>query len=204
MSGWDFDSNINGNSVKAEFTKFPAGITHIRVISDEPYVRWTHYLPSHKRSVNCPGKGCPICEIRHQQKVNGEPYTYAMSRRLAMNVINRETGKIEIMEQGIGFFQDLRDIMTDLALDGKSLLDVDIKVRRRGTGKDDTSYRLDVEKEYPLSDEDKKLMENAVDIQKYFTPHDPELILRIVQGEDWNNVFAMNKENEVEEEITVH
>ncbi len=203
MSGWDFDSGKSGNSMKAEFTKFPVGITRIRVIDGEPFERWSHYMPSLKRSVNCPGRECPICEIRRQQRANKQPYTYDGGRRLVMNVINRETDRIEIMDQGITFYQDLRDIMMDLKEEGKTLNDVDLKIRRRGMGKDDTSYRIDVDKEYPLSADDEKLIEGKIDLPQYFTPHSPEKILRIIQGEDWNDVFAKGEE-EVEEEIVIH
>ena len=202
-SGWDFDSNKGTSSTKASFTKFPIGITRVRVIDEEPVVRWAHFIPSLKRSINCPGRGCPICEIRKEQKANGQPYTYPVGRRLAMNIINRETGTLEIMEQGIGFYQDLREIMDTLSDEDKGLINIDIKVRRRGTTKDDTSYRLDVDKEYPLSSKDLELVGEKINLDEYFKPHDPEKILRIIQGEDWNDVFATRQE-EVEEEITIH
>jgi hypothetical protein len=42
---WDVDSNTgSGNSEKANFAKFPEGITRIRVIDDAPYQRWTHFM----------------------------------------------------------------------------------------------------------------------------------------------------------------
>lgn len=198
MSGWDFEANTNN---KVEFTKFPVGITKIRVIDEEPYVRWTHWLTQHKRSINCPGRGCPICEIRKKQKANKEPYSYGMSRKFALNVINRETGNVEIMEQGIGFFQDLRDIMQDLKDMGHNLIEADIKVRRRGTGKDDTSYRLDIDEIYTLTDEDKKLVEEKIDLEKYFKPHTNEQITRVLNGESWEDVMYNNEEDEANEEL---
>lgn len=198
MSGWDFEANTNN---KVEFTKFPVGITKIRVIDEEPYVRWTHWLTQHKRSINCPGRGCPICEIRKNQKANKEPYSYGMSRKFALNVINRETGNVEIMEQGIGFFQDLRDIMQDLKDMGHNLIEADIKVRRRGTGKDDTSYRLDIDEIYTLTDEDKKLVEEKIDLEKYFKPHTNEQITRVLNGESWEDVMYNNEEDEANEEL---
>ena len=198
MSGWDFEANTNN---KVEFTKFPVGITKIRVIDEEPYVRWTHWLTQHKRSINCPGRGCPICEIRKNQKANKEPYSYGMSRNFALNVINRETGNVEIMEQGIGFFQDLRDVMQDLKDMGHNLIEADIKVRRRGTGKDDTSYRLDIDEIYTLTDEDKKLVEEKIDLEKYFKPHTNEQITRVLNGESWEDVMYNNEEDEANEKL---
>ena len=53
MSGWDFESG--GSERTVEFTKFAEGITNIRVVDDVPNIRWTHWMPQIKRSVNCPG-----------------------------------------------------------------------------------------------------------------------------------------------------
>lgn len=195
-TGWDFETG-GGSGKKAEFTKFPAGITRIRVLDDAPHVRWTHWLQQHKRSINCPGKGCPICEVRRQQKANKEPYTYAMQRRFSMNIYNIETNRVEIMEQGIGFFEDLRDIMSDIQEDGKKLNDAILKVRRRGTGKDDTSYRIDKEEIEPLSvDEAIKLKEDVTDLNEYFKPHTNEQILRIISGEAWDVVMKADNDKD--------
>lgn len=189
---WNLETDNGSGGSKAEFVKFPEGITRVRVVDNAPYQRWTHYLNQFKRSVNCPGRGCPICEMRKAEKANKLPNKYNMTKRFAINVLNRETSRVEIMEQGKTFFQDLVDLRGELAEDGKSLLDVDIKVRRRGTGKDDTSYRLDLDKEYPLTDAEKKLIEDAVKLDEYFKPHAPEKIVRILNGEDWNTVMSEN------------
>ena len=190
MSGWDLGGNGGEERKKAEFAKFPVGITRIRILDEIPFTRWTHFLNKFKRSINCPGRGCPICEIRKNQKANKETQTYAMARRIAINIYNYETKRVEIMEQGVTFFEDLRDLMQDLTEDGKQLRDAIIKVRRRGEGKDDTSYRLDVDKIEPLADEEiTKMSEDLTDLSEYFKPHTNEQILRIVNGEDWEDVM---------------
>lgn len=194
MNTWDF----GGSSSKTEYTKFPVGITHIRVIDDVPFVRWTHWVPKFNKSVNCPGQGCPICDVRKKQKAAGLDYTYGVSRRIAMNIINRETGKIEIMEQGITFFNDLRDLMFDLKEQGLKLSDVDIKVRRRGQGKDDTSYRLDIDKEYPLSDSELELIKTKPDLSTHFKPHTVEQLQRLINGESWDDIFSKSEEEDKE------
>lgn len=201
MSGWDFDSN---DKKKVEYTKFPTGITNIRIIDNEPHIRWVHWIQQVKRNVNCPGKDCPICKIRKEQQANKETPTYNMSRRFSMQILNRETEKIELMEQGITFFEDIRDLMRDLKEEGKALIDVDLKVRRRGTSKDDTSYRIDIAKEYPISDKDKKEIENKLDLSEYFTPHTPEQITALISGSTWEEVMyndSTSEEDEKEEEI---
>lgn len=193
---WDFGNN--GNSEKVEFTKFPVGITRVRVVDDEPFMRWSHFLPKFNRSLNCPGKGCPICEIRKQQKANKEPYSYGVSRRLAIQVINRDTEKLEVMEQGIGFFEDLRDLKKDLAEQGLSLSDADIKVKRRGSGKDDTSYRLDIDEKYPLSELDIEIAKSKTNLSEFFKPNTFEQISRIVNGETWEEVMSSTREEDIE------
>ena len=203
-TGWDFESNSGAGTSKAEFTKFPQGITNVRLIDPAPYMRWVHWMPQFKRSVNCPGKGCPICDIRRRQKANKQEYTYSMSRRLAINVLNRATTNLEIMEQGVNFFNDVKDIMTDINEDGKTLLDVDIKVRRRGTGKDDTSYRVDQGDAYELTDDDRIKMDDKIDLAEYFKPHTPEQITRLLNGEKWEDVMSAPKEdsNDIQQDST--
>ena len=202
MKTWDFDNSTGGS--KADFTKFPTGITKIRVLDSAPHIRWIHWMNNLKKSITCPGNGCPICNIRKKQKEAGEDYTYNMTRRFAMNILNRETGKIEIMEQGITFFQDLKDLAEELAEENKLLIDADLKVKRRGTGKDDTSYRIDIDEEYELSDNDKKLMEEMKDLEEYFKPTTPEQIQRLINGESWEDVMSSSEEvKEKEPEVQI-
>jgi hypothetical protein len=198
IAGWDFEQK--SNSKKNEYTKFPEGITRIRIVDDAPLMRWTHWIPTAKRAVNCPGKGCPICEIRKQQKANKQPQTYSVGRRLVITIINRETKKVEILEQGVTFFEDIKDIMIDLSAKGKSLSDFDLRVKRRGMGQQDTTYRIDIDEEYPLTDEDLKLLEDRPDLTELTKPHDADKILRIIQGEKWEDVFY-NKEDIIEDNI---
>jgi len=213
-NGWDFDKGSKDGQ-KAEFTKFPVGVTRIRVIDEAPHIRWVNWMPQFRRSVNCPGKDNPIRTIRQQQKANGQEYTYSMAKRFAMNIINRDTGKQEIMEQGVTFFEDLRDIMTDLKEKGKALSDVDLKVRRRGTGKDDTSYRVDVDEEIPLSADDQKMIGTKLDLEEYFKPNSAEQILKLLNvtantpqeyQDAWVEVMTEGKEDTTsteEEDIEV-
>lgn len=183
-TGWDLDGGSGGN--KVDFTKFPVGATRVRVLDESPSVRWTHWMQKFKRSINCPGmKICPIDDIINKQKANGEVPTYTRSRRYAINVFNYETGKVEIMEQGKTFMEDLKMIMQDLADDNKSLSDVVLKVRRTGTGKDDTKYRLDVAGDA----EGNAPLEGITNLEEYFKPHSVEQITRLLNGEEWDDVM---------------
>lgn len=199
---WDLKKDSKSGS-KMEFTKFPVGVTHIRVLDKEPHIRWIHWIQSAMRSANCPGKGCPICEIRAKQKENGEEQTYNMARRYAVQVLNRDTNQLEIMEQGITFFEDLRDLLSELEDSGKTLGDVDLKVKRRGKGKDDTSYRIDIHDEYELTEDDQKLMKDMVDLKEFFMPHTIEQLTRVINGEDWTEVMTSSADDEDEENIEI-
>lgn len=212
--GWNFDDN---NNEKTAFTKFPEGITYITVLDADPDVRWTHWMQQYGKSVNCPGRGCPIDEIRRQQKAKGEAQTYNMSRRFAINVFNHETGRSEVMEQGVTFFEDLRDIMEDLRSKGKRLIDVKLKVRRRGMTKDNTSYRIDVEEDHDAVEVERLQAEPRTDLKEYFKPHTPEQILELLKfkattpdayKEAWNKIMGGAKDEstkpaETEEAIEV-
>lgn len=188
---WDLDAgNNSGGNDKVEFIKIPEGLTRVRIVDEAPYQRWTHFLRKQRRSVNCPGRGCPICEIRKQEKAQGlKVFTYDMAKRFVFHVINRETKKLEILEQGKTFVQDLKLLMTDLKEEGLTFMDADIKIRRTGMTKDDTVYRLDIGARTELTVEEKKLLTAKLDFEQYFAPHDPDKILRVLNGEEWNDVM---------------
>jgi hypothetical protein len=202
--GWDLDGGSNSGGTKAEFTKFPVGATRIRVLDPAPHIRWTHWMQKHKRSINCPGmKVCPIDDIIAKQKANGETPSYPRGRRYAMNIFNYETNRVEIMEQGKTFMEDLKMIMEDLMDDGKSLIDVELKVRRTGTGKDDTKYRIDRAGDA----QGNPPVEGIIDLDEYFKPHTPEQITRLLNGEEWEDVMKVEQEETTtfeDEEIEVN
>jgi len=174
---WDLETGQD----KTDFTKFPVGVTRIRVLSPAPHQRFTHWMPQFQRSVTCPGRGCPIDVLRNKQKDAGVDQTYNFSKKYAFNVYNLETGKVEVMEQGIRFVTDLKDVMQDLKDErpSRELKDVVLKVRRRGTGSEDTSYRIDVDAEassVPMSSKEQKMFDEQLNLSEYFVPHTVEQI----------------------------
>lgn len=199
LKGWDIEG---GGSSKVEFTKFSEGLTKIRLVDTVPHMRWIHWMSQHRKGVNCPGKGCPICEIRNQQKKNDETPTYNMAKRLSLQVINRNNGRLEMMEQGVTFFEDLKMVLLMAVEKNLDINGVDLMVRRKGTGKDDTTYRIDLGEEYPLTDEDKKLIEEkAVVLDEYFAENTVEQLTRLLNGEDWETVMTREESEEEEFEL---
>lgn len=190
----------NEDKKKTEFTKFPEGITRIRVIDEAPHVRWAHWFPQHQRSFNCTGFDCPICVLRKAQKAAGEKQKIGVGQRFAINVLNRETGNVEIMEQGKQFFEELRDFNRptdhpDPKFRGNGdLRGYDIRVKRKGTGQDDTSYRLDPEAAEPLTDVEKEMIEESrTNLKEYFKPHTVEQAHRLIAGEAWADVMKSDQ-----------
>lgn len=218
MSGWEFDkkSGSGSDTDKVKWTKLPEGITRIRLLDDSPNIRWTHWVNKFQRSVNCPGKGCPICEIRKQEKANKLPNTYAVGQRFAINVWNYETKSVELLEQGKTFFTDLRDLIMDLQSEGIDATGAVFKVRRRGTGKDDTSYRIDIDNKSAMEDEVKAKLSQRTNLDDYFKPHTVDQIKEVVvakpngkddankiwgtimQGEETTTTSTVQEDEEVE------
>ena len=199
LVGWDIEG---GGGNKVEFTKFPEGLTKIRLVDTVPHIRWTHWINLQRKSVNCPGKDCPICEIRKKQKASGENYTHNMAKRFSLQVINRNNGKLEVMEQGITFFEDLKMVLLMAVEEGIAINAVDFAVRRKGSGKDDTSYRIDLAERYELNEADKKLIEEkSINLDEYFSPNTIDQVQRILNGEDWATVMSDNDEEESNNEV---
>lgn len=197
LQGWDLDDG-GGNS-KIDYTKFPEGLTVIRLIDAKPNMRWQHWYQPDRKGINCPGKGCPICDIRREQKANKETVTHTMSKRFSLQIFNKNTGKVEIMEQGITFFEDLKIVLQMAVEKNISILDVDLSVRRKGMEKDNTTYRIDLGEESELTKEQLAIIEKSkIDINKFHTPHTPEQILKLLNGEKWEDVMGYIKDEKEE------
>ena len=206
---WDLDNAGRSNedqSEKVNFTKFPEGITRITVLSAEPHVRWTHYQRRFNRSINCPGRGCPICEIRQREKQNKQANTHPVAKRFSLEVYNHDTGRIELMDQGKNFMEELRDIREDVLRKGQDFHQITIDVKRRGLDKDNTKYRLDVADEHLPVPSDLE----RIDRDEYFKLQTPEQILEILNvpngsQEDmikaWIEITTGNKQEEEQPHI---
>ena len=100
MSWNDINNNESSNDKKkVEFITFPEGITNIRIVDKEPFTRWQHWIPQAKRSITCPGKDCPVCNLIKQAKASGEQATYSTGKKHSVNVINRTNGQLEVLER---------------------------------------------------------------------------------------------------------
>lgn len=196
--GWEDIQGSGSEGSKRQFLSFPEGITNIRIIDDAPHSRWAHWMPAARRSVTCTGKGCPICEVIRAAKANKVTPPYNSSKKHSMNVINRTTGAVEIIEQGSDFFQELLDIREEHG----DLKAFDIKVKRKGVDQN-TSYRLDVLEEKALTDAEKTLIEeNRTNLKEFFAAPTNEQIVQLMNGVDAKTVFSTSNE-ETEEAVVL-
>lgn len=205
---WDLD----GGQDKTHFTTFAVGVTRIRVLSEAPHQRWTHWMDQFRRSVTCPGMNiCPIDKMRKAERDAEMPETYKAANTFSMYIYNHDAQRLEIMERGKEFMEDLKSVMLDLKERGKKLEDVILKVRRTGTGRQDTRYRIDIDEEAPLSDAEVLAKSSMKSLIEYFRPQTPEQIeeLLLVQAtspdeykEAWSRIVE-GKEPGGEEHIQV-
>lgn len=168
---WNFEetSKQGGKSTnKVEFARLPEGITKIRVLDNVPFFRWAHWMPQFSRKVTCPGTGCPVCAVNKEMRNAGKDNKYGNTRNWSLNIFNHNTGKHELLEQGITFMEELRVAMEELKEDGKELTDAVLKIRNRMSGGRST-WRIDIDSDdEPLTDEEKEAINNAVDKNDYF------------------------------------
>ena len=180
--GWN-DVTKNGSSTeKTPYTKFENGSTIIRILDNEPFSFWSHWLPQQKTSITCPGKDCPICNVIRAQKANKETPQYSSSQRHCVRVWNYKEERLEIMIQGRTFFSQLLDLHKEVG----DITTYDIKVIRKGEGTN-TTYTLlpQAVKEFEVPD--KEAFEN-INLEHIMRPPTHEEILQLMEGKTWAEI----------------
>lgn len=179
--GWnDVAKTTEENREKVPYTKFDKGATQIRVLDNEPFSFWSHWLQKQQTSVTCPGKGCPICNIIAQMKANKQQPMYTSSQRHAIRIWNYKTNQMEVMIQSKSFFQQLLVLHEEIG----DITTYDIKVVRQGEGKE-TTYSL-----LPSAPSDFEITEGIedVDLNELLSPPTPEEIVQLIEGKTWSEI----------------
>lgn len=199
MAWNDVKENNQGKETEVKFLSIADKETVVvRVMSEEPISRWSHWIPSAKRSFTCIGKGCPVCEIIKQDKANGATARYGSSKRHSLIVWNYGTQQIEVLEQGNDFFQTLLTFVEDPDLG--DIRDYDIKITRRGTKKDTTYTIIPCAKKNVGSDAEDAYKTCGIDLEKYYAPATNEQMIAILNGKSPEEVFSsdtIQREEEV-------
>lgn len=218
--GWNLnDNNGGGGGNKSSFTRFPEGITRIRVLLAEgeaPFMRWAHWMPQFQRKVTCPGN-CPIDELIRIAKANKQTPTYQNSRNFSLNIWNYDTNKAEILEEGITMIEALQDgieeVIADYLEDNPGadvrVSDFVLKVRKKmgSTGKN--TWRVTLDTVAPMEEEVEKAFINRVNLVEYFKKPTNEQIRELLSvsattpdeyKEEYNRIMGYGTQNEENEE----
>lgn len=197
FGGWDEvlrDGTVAVN--KTEFTKLQNGITEVRFLDAEPFVRWAHWLANAKRNISCIGQGCPVCEAIKTARATGTKTPYNSNRKFAMHVYNYTTGRVEILEQGKTFFTSLHALHEEMG----DIRNYNIKIKTQNAGSTDVVYTLMPFKEEELSDEIKELCEDLKPFEEVFKKPTREQIVQLMSGVSPEEVFS-NKSSDEDEKI---
>lgn len=184
------------NTGKTEFTKLTNGVTELRFLDDEPFVRWAHWIAQAKRNVSCIGAECPVCAAIKASKQAGMKPQYSSNRKFAMHVLNLSTGNVEILEQGKTFFTQLHALHEEIG----DIRGYNIKVKTQNAGSTDVTYTLLPCAPSELSDEQKELCSELKPFDEVFKKPTKEQVLGLMSGKSPEEVFS-NKSSEEDEEI---
>lgn len=194
----DVTENNGGGKTDIEYTKINSGsMITIRILDAEPFSRWTHWLPTHKRSLTCAGKDCPICAVIKAQKANKETPTYNSTRRHILHVWNYDTKRIEFFEQGNAVFKDLSAFHQMLG----DIRNADIKVMKTGQGKD-TKYTFMPQAPSQLDSAIlKEYEEKKVNFAERYKAPEVDDVKALMSGKTFDEVYG-NKEADDDQEVS--
>lgn len=165
---------------KTPYTKFSEGSTVIRILDDEPYSFWQHWLQEQKTAVTCIGKDCPICNVISQDRANKVIPRFGNTQRHAMRVWNYSTNQMEVMIQGRKFMNQLLTLNKEIG----DLKTYDVKVIRTGSNKD-TTYSV-----LPSAPSDFEKGEKCltIDMADQFKAPSRDDMLMLMDGKTWTEI----------------
>ena len=197
FGGWDeVLRDPQMNTGKTEFTKLQNGVTELRFLDDEPFVRWAHWIAQAKRNVSCIGADCPVCEAIKASRQAGMKPSYSSNRKFAMHVLNLNTGNVEILEQGKTFFTQLHALHEEIG----NIKGYNIKVKTQNAGSTDVTYTLLPCAPSELTQEQVEQTRELKPFDEVFKKPTKDQVIQLMSGKSPEEVFA-NKSNDKDEEI---
>lgn len=184
------NQGTGGNDLKDAFLKLEKGTNTVRVIQAEPVSRWTHWIPQANNgkgsSVKCPGKGCPVCEDRKERTATKAKQKYTSRKSHSINVIDRKTGTVKILDKGNGVFGKMKVLMDEMG----DLQGYDIKIIQTGDKFEEIEYNvLPVFPPKELSAQDKELAKNLYDLEEAFPTLTIDEINKLLAGASYDDIF---------------
>lgn len=140
-SVWDMalEKENTREGSETNYVKFVDGANQMRILDAEPKAVWVHWVSGANNgkglSVVCLGKQCPMCAKYKFDKANGVQTRDRLSLQFVINVYNRTTQRVELLQKGKSIFETL-------ATFHKSMGDItgyDINIVKSGKGLD-TKY----------------------------------------------------------------
>ena len=138
-------TDYNPPEAESSWLRLEEGTTVIRILS-HVYHFQNHYLPDQKKSVDCTGN---IATCQWCQKGN-KPRS-----RWAYYVLNRNTGDVKVFEMGWQIFGSILALAKDK--DYGDPRNYDLKITRKGTGRD-TEYTVIPGKAAKLTEDEEKTL----------------------------------------------
>ena len=195
FGGWEEvlkDPSQNSTS-KTEFTKLQNGITELRFLDGEPFVRWAHWIAQAKRNVSCIGAECPVCDAIKASRQAGIKPQFTSNRKFAMHVLNLNTGNVEVLEQGKVFFTQLHALHEEIG----DIRNYNIKVKTQNAGSTDVTYTLMTMMPTELNEEQLEMVKDLKAFEEVFKVPTREQVLQLMSGSTPDEVFG-NKSDEDE------
>jgi len=187
---WNDVTRDNANAEKVPYTKFENGSTIIRILDNEPFSFWSHWLQKQQTSVTCLGKDCPICNVIRAQKANKETPQYSSTQRHCVRIWNYKEERLEVMIQGRTFFSQLLDLHKEVG----DITTYDIKVIRKGEGTN-TTYTLlpQPAKEFEIPNQEEF---DNINLSELMAPPTMENMLMLMEGHTWAEINGMSEDND--------
>lgn len=192
---WDDVKTSGETDNKIKYTVFKNGITQGRIVDEEPYSVWTHWIPTANGgkggSADCIGRDvCPACKKIAEDKKNGTKSKITTRRQHRINWINRETGDVEILEQGNSVFSGLLTLLEQMG----DLRNYDVKIIKKGETFNTTEYQvIPVFPPTELTEDEKNLTRYTV--EQMDNSLTPEQIEMLIQGARYKDLYENDNED---------
>lgn len=176
----------NGNSreggSETNYIKFQDGNNQIRILDKEPKAVWVHWLATANQgkglSVMCLGKGCPMCAKYKYDKANNVATRDRLNRQFVINIYNRETERVEILQKGKSIFETLATFHMSMG----DITGYDINIVKSGKGLDTKYTPVPVVNSKPVPSD--LSLYDLNDITKQLDPVVVELLISGMSLED--------------------
>lgn len=147
------------------FMTLESGVNQIRIVG-RPYqieIHWEKGLDGGTKRIICPGPECPLCKIGRSP-----------SSRYQVQVINRKTNKVEILEGGPAIFGAIKDYALDP--DYGDPTQYDIRIKKEGSLRNTKYSVVASPNKKPLTPEEQGMVAEMKSLSEVNKPKTPDEI----------------------------